>query len=122
MDIKLIIKKLLKEKGMGNADAARAFGITPQSMISRMRGKSIRVDTAQEMLNELGYTLMVVPKGTRERENWFTVSDDEVAESCPQSPAQAKPPKTPKPINWIEPEDMEAHVQRLRDKHYWDGE
>lgn len=117
MDIKEIIKVILKEKGMGNADAARAFGITPQSMISRMRGKSIRVDTVQEMLDELGYSIMVVPKGTRARAGWFAVSGDSNAHSEP-----ADPPKTPKPINWVEPDDMEEHVRRWRDKYYGDGE
>lgn len=118
MDIKEIIKVILKEKGMGNADAARAFGITPQSMISRMRGKSIRVDTVQDMLDELGYSLMVVPKGTRERSGWFSVSGNMSASS-----ESADPPKNPmKPINWIEPDGAGSHRRDWTDKYYGGGE
>lgn len=118
MDIKEIIKVILKEKGMGNADAARAFGITPQSMISRMRGKSIRVDTVQEMLDELGYSLMVVPKGTRARAGWFAVSGDANARSEPSDP----PKKPVKPTNLVEPEETGSHRRDWTDKYYGGGE
>lgn len=118
MDIKEIIKVILKEKGMGNADAARAFGITPQSMISRMRGKSIRVDTVHEMLDELGYSLMVVPKGTRARAGWFAVSGDSNVRSDP-----ADTPKKPmRPTNWIDTDDAAAHRRDWTDKYYGGGE
>ena len=121
MDIKKIIKVILKEKGKGNADAARAFGITPQSMISRMRGKSIRVDTVQEMLDELGYSLMVVPKGTRARAGWFSVSGNADAH------APADPPKKPmKPTNWVddweETEEKDGRRRDWTDKYYGGGE
>lgn len=116
MDIKEIIKVILKEKGMGNADAARAFGITPQSMISRMRGKSIRVDTVQEMLDELGYSLMVVPKGTRARAGWFSVSGN--------VHAPADPPKNPiEETQRLTPEEIdEARNRDWTDKYYSGGE
>lgn len=59
-----IIKSILQEKGMINADFARQLGITPATLCERLKTKDKRemsFDSFLTMLRSLGYSIEVVP-------------------------------------------------------------
>lgn len=65
MEIQSIIEKALAESSWTKASLARLLKKSPQAVsdtIGRGNRKSLRMSTAIEMLDPLGYELVVVPK------------------------------------------------------------
>lgn len=69
MTDKEIVKSIMKEKGIGNAEAANALGLTPATMWDRLNGKknSLTVTKLNEILRYLGYDLVIMPRGKANR-------------------------------------------------------
>ena len=78
-----IVDKIMKKQGKSKADLGRAVGIdtekNPTDVINkRLKQKNISVNVMLEMLGAMGYTMVVVPTGTKIKENEeFEVTIDE---------------------------------------------
>lgn len=83
MSIENIINNIIKESSWTKARIARLLGKTPQSINDRLstkKKKALGVNTAMEMLDLLGYEMLVVPKGTRLPQGAYRVTFEDVAE------------------------------------------
>lgn len=61
MLFKDVVKKLIKEQGMTQAEFAEKIGLPNQGALSSMFSrKNITADTLLKVLNALGYTLAIV--------------------------------------------------------------
>lgn len=70
MKIEDILKNIMDENNVSKAQLGRAVGIAdeknPSDVINkRMKQKNISVNVLNEMLAAMGYTLAIVPKGTK---------------------------------------------------------
>ena len=70
MKVENILNELMVKTNKSKAELGRAVGIEdekrPSDVISkRMKQKNISVNVLNEMLSAMGYTLAVVPKGTK---------------------------------------------------------
>lgn len=77
-----IVDKIMKEQGKSKAELGRAVGIptekNPTDVINkRLKQENISVNVMLEMLNAMGYTMVVVPSGTKLKEEWCEVTIDE---------------------------------------------
>lgn len=82
MKINEIMDTIMAEKGMGKAQLGRAVGIddskNPSDVINkRLKQKNISVNVLSEMLTALGYTMVVVPVGTKLKDGEYEVSGNE---------------------------------------------
>lgn len=85
MNMNLKLRELLEEDSRSNAEVARRLGMpTGQALYSRLRPESTpKVDFVAALLAELGYTLAVVPSGSRLPRGSFAVEPDFAYESMP---------------------------------------
>lgn len=65
-----IVDKIMKEQGKSKAELGRAVGIptekNPTDVINkRLKQENISVNVMLEMLNAMGYTMVVVPSGSK---------------------------------------------------------
>lgn len=79
MKINKIIEEVMVETGFGKAQLGRAVGIEdkkrPSDVISKRLGQeNISVNIAKEMLDAMGYTMVIVPKGSKIGENEYEVT------------------------------------------------
>ena len=61
---KEIIKKIMKAKGVKNTEISQALNITPQACwnrINRADSKTLTTGTLVQILNYLGYDLVIMP-------------------------------------------------------------
>ena len=77
-----IVDKIMKEQGKSKAELGRAVGIptekNPTDVINkRLKQENISVNVMLEMLNAMGYTMVVVPSGTKLKNEWPEVTIDE---------------------------------------------
>lgn len=76
-----ILIKIMEEQGKKKADLGRAVGIEEAKATDligkRIRQKNISVNILLEMLGAMGYTLAVVPTGTKLGEKEYEVSINE---------------------------------------------
>lgn len=77
-----IVDKIMKEQGKSKAELGRAVGIqtekNPTDVINkRLKQENISVNVMLEMLNAMGYTMAVVPSGSKLKEDWHEVTIDE---------------------------------------------
>ena len=75
-----IVKELIPQKGYNNADFARRLGIEPTTLWDRLNNKKIRdipTSLLREMLEPLGYKLLIVPSETPLPTDSFEISDTE---------------------------------------------
>lgn len=90
MKCKDIIEALMVERNMSRAALGRALGMSDKNkdgvevrgrvsdlIAKRINQKNISVNILVPMLNELGYTLAVVPKGKKLQDNEYEVTVDE---------------------------------------------
>lgn len=75
-----IVKTIMEEQNKTKAELGRAVGIDEKKasdLISkRIKQENISVNVLTEMLNAMGYTMVVVPKGTKMKDG-FEVTIDE---------------------------------------------
>lgn len=77
-----ILEEIIKEQGKSKADLGRAVGIptekNPTDLINkRLKQENISVNVMLEMLGVMGYTLVVVPSGSRLTKDGYEVTVDE---------------------------------------------
>lgn len=82
MRVEEILKDIMEDKGMTKAQLGRAVGIAdeknPSDVINkRIKQKNISVNVLSEMLGAMGYTLAVIPKGTKMQNGEFEVTINE---------------------------------------------
>lgn len=75
MKVQTILETVMEENGMTKAQLGRAVGIAdeknPSDLINkRMKQKNISVNVLSEMLAAMGYTMVVVPKGTKMKDGF----------------------------------------------------
>lgn len=66
MTSKEIVKELIKVTGNSLAGVSKVIGVTTQglwNMLNASRRKSMNVDSLCEILDVLGYKVVIVPKG-----------------------------------------------------------
>lgn len=77
-----ILEEIIKEQGKSKADLGRAVGIptekNPTDLINkRLKQENISINVMLEMLGVMGYTLVVVPSGSRLTKDGYEVTVDE---------------------------------------------
>ncbi len=82
MKIKDIMENIMEEKGVGKAQLGRAIGIDdskhPSDVISkRLKQENISVKVLDEMLTVLGYTMVIVPAGSKIKDGEYEVTINE---------------------------------------------
>ena len=81
MKVETILTTIMADKGMTKAQVGRAVGIEDKKasdlINKRMKQKNISVNVLVEMLDAMGYTMTVVPKGTKMKDGEFEVSANE---------------------------------------------
>lgn len=81
MNVQTIMETIMKEQGKTKAELGRAIGIDEKKATDligkRIKQKNISVNVLNEMLAAMGYTLAVVPTGTKLGEKGYEVSANE---------------------------------------------
>ena len=77
-----IVNEIMKVQGKSKAELGRAVGIpsekNPTDVINkRLKQENISVNVMLEMLGAMGYTMVVVPTGSKMRDGEFEVTIDE---------------------------------------------
>ena len=65
MNSKELVKKLIEEQGLSQAEAAEKMNLKPQALWDRLNSsktKSMSVSKLSEMLKQLGYEVVVMPR------------------------------------------------------------
>lgn len=68
-DVTNITNELIKQSGLTKVEFASRLGISPQALHSRLKQTNIGASILTEMLNELGYDLVLKPRKTGKRPN-----------------------------------------------------
>lgn len=71
-----IIKIIMEQKGISNADMAARLQIKPTALWDRLntkKAKDIPVSTMTEMVRQLDYKVIVVPRSTRVPSDGFEI-------------------------------------------------
>lgn len=78
MQITKVFEQLIKESKFKKAELARSLGLTPQALDNRLhKTTNPKTDSVIELLNELGYQLVVTKKGTKLPQDSFVISNDD---------------------------------------------
>lgn len=81
MKVQEILETIMKEQNKTKADLGRAVGIDEKKasdlINKRMKQKNISVNVLSEMLAAMGYTMTIVPTGTKLKEKEYEVSTNE---------------------------------------------
>lgn len=77
-----IVDKIMRDQGKSKADLGRAVGIptekNPTDVINkRLKQENISVNVMLEMLGAMGYTMAVVPTGSKLKDGEYEVTIDE---------------------------------------------
>lgn len=77
-----IVDKIMKDQGKSKAELGRAVGIpaekNPTDVINkRLKQENISVNVMLEMLGAMGYTMVVVPTGSRMKDGEYEVTLNE---------------------------------------------
>lgn len=77
-----IVDEIMRGKGKSKAELGRAVGIpsekNPTDVINkRLKQENISVNVMLEMLGVMGYTMVVVPTGSKIKEGEYEVTNDE---------------------------------------------
>lgn len=78
MNEKEIVKKAMGVRGYTQVMLANLLGYKTQSGVSeKFRGQSMRVTSWVKMLNAMGFDVIVQDRNSKNKENKWTVGDDE---------------------------------------------
>ena len=79
MNSKELVKKLIEEQGIPQAEVAEKMGIKPQALWDRLNSKktsSMSVSKLSEMLLQLGYEVVVMPRAKAGKiENAYVIKE-----------------------------------------------
>lgn len=91
MNISQAINEIIEKSTWNKSRLAACLGIKNQGLNNRLKAnKSMRVDSAIEIADVLGYELMLVPKGTRRPDNSIALS---LTEPIKEKKAVGRPKK-----------------------------
>ena len=78
MVVNEILETIMKEQGKSKAELGRAVGIEDKKasdlINKRMKQKNISVNVLAEMLGAMGYTMVVVPTGSKLKDGEYEVT------------------------------------------------
>lgn len=57
------IRSILEEQGRTQRSLALDLGLTPQALDQRLKSKTMKVETLCQTVEQLGYTVSIIPKG-----------------------------------------------------------
>lgn len=77
-----IVSEIMKVQGKSKAELGRAVGIPPEKgptdvINKRLKQENISVNIMLEMLGAMGYTMVVVPSGSKLTKEGYEVTIDE---------------------------------------------
>ena len=79
MNSKELVRKLIEEKGISQADVAATMSITPAALWDRISSKktsSLSVKKLNEILRALGYEIVIMPRAKAGKiENAYVVEE-----------------------------------------------
>jgi DNA-binding Lrp family transcriptional regulator len=77
MTSKEIVKEIMKEQSVSNAEMAEKLSITPAALWDRLNNtknaKDLSVTTLNDMLRALGYKIQIVPRESRVPDKGYKV-------------------------------------------------
>lgn len=71
-----IIRNIVLSKSMKYSELAYRLNIGQNVLNERLRQKNISIDKMNEMLQALGYKMVVVPYNTPVKDEWFEIKED----------------------------------------------
>ena len=74
-----IVKEIMAEKGIKNADMASALGVSQATLWDRLNNKktsNMSVGKLNEMLRYLGYEVVIMPRGKANRIDGAKIAED----------------------------------------------
>lgn len=78
MVVNEILETIMAEQGKSKAELGRAVGLEDKKasdlINKRMKQKNISVNVLSEMLAAMGYTMVVVPKGSKLKDGEYEVT------------------------------------------------
>ena len=77
MKAKDIIRKIVDSKGMKFSALAFQLNITNAALSERLTQKNISINKFFDMLQALGYKIVVVPYNTQIKDEWFEITKEE---------------------------------------------
>lgn len=113
------VNKAISETAWSKSAIAEEMELKPQGLNDKlMRNKNPKIDFITKLLGIVGFRLVVLPKGARLPQGSIVI--DPCAEDAgAEGDKPSDPPKKPiKPINWVEPEEMETYRRDWTDKYY----
>lgn len=72
-----IIRSIVLERNMKFSELAYRLKINKNVLNERLRQKNISIDKMNEMLQALGYKMVVVPYNTPVKDEWFEIKEEE---------------------------------------------
>lgn len=80
-----IIESIMEIKNMSKASLGRAVGIseegnksrTTDTINKRLKQKSISIDVVADMVEKMGYQVLIVPDGVTVKSDWYKVDGGE---------------------------------------------
>lgn len=78
MTLNEIWSELLEKSGKSKAQIGRAVGIPEEKKPSdrigkRMQQENISIDKMKEMLDELDYEIVLIPRGEKKKKEWYSL-------------------------------------------------
>ena len=71
-----IVRKIVELKGMKYAQLAYQLKTNGRVLYERLSQKNISVDKLNEMLQALGYKIVIMPYNTPIKDDWYEVKED----------------------------------------------
>ena len=72
-----IIRSIVLGRNMKFSELAYRLKINKNVLNERLRQKNISIDKMNEMLQALGYKMVVVPYNTPVKDEWFEIKEEE---------------------------------------------
>ena len=71
-----IIRNIVLSKGMKYSELAYRLNIGQNVLNERLRQKNISIDKMNDMLQALGYKMVIVPYNTPVKDEWYEIKED----------------------------------------------
>ena len=70
-----IIRELMSKNGMRGIDLAERLGVGTTALANRLNRGVLSTPVLGKMLEIFGYKIVLVPKDTKLKDNWYEVTD-----------------------------------------------
>ncbi len=68
-----IVRELMEKNGIKFNQFSEMLGLKPNAMASRLNRGNFSTDVLNEMMDKLGYKIVLVPKETKTKSDWYEV-------------------------------------------------